>query len=204
MRGETSPATQQTGEALTIGQLARLTGVSAKAIRYYESVGLLPRPPRGANRYRRYSQTDVNRLLLLHRLRTLGTPLTATRTVLKQLADDVDVRCADVRKGLLALLDERLRMLDEEIASLRALRGEVAGYQRAVARCQPHPSVRYHECVAHAAPKEQATGFPYTCHTPLTLPDDHPEIHVSDVSEEEQSNEHTGCCQDCCQEPCCA
>ncbi|HEY7093844.1 MAG TPA: MerR family DNA-binding transcriptional regulator [Ktedonobacterales bacterium] len=33
-------------EGLTIGQLARLTGVSAKAIRYYEEVGALPAPPR--------------------------------------------------------------------------------------------------------------------------------------------------------------
>src|SRR5579872_4719389 len=58
-------------ETLTIGQVARLTGVSAKTIRYYESVGLLPRPLRSANSYRRYGGADVNRILLLHCLRGL-------------------------------------------------------------------------------------------------------------------------------------
>ncbi len=46
-------------DGLTIGRLAALTDVSAKAIRYYEEIGLLPRPPRGANRYRRYGPADL-------------------------------------------------------------------------------------------------------------------------------------------------
>ena len=59
-------------DGLTIGRLAALTGVSAKAIRYYEEIGLLPRPPRGANRYRRYGPADVNRVRLLRRSATAG------------------------------------------------------------------------------------------------------------------------------------
>jgi hypothetical protein len=50
---------EQTTDDLTIGRLAVLTGVSAKAIRYYEEIALLPRPPRGANRYRRYGPADL-------------------------------------------------------------------------------------------------------------------------------------------------
>jgi len=49
-------------DGLTIGRLATLTGVSAKAIRYYEEIGLLPRPPRGANRSRRYGPADLTLL----------------------------------------------------------------------------------------------------------------------------------------------
>lgn len=56
-------------QPLTIGELARRTGMSAKAIRHYESIGLLPCPLRQANGYRRYGMADVNRLLLLRHIR---------------------------------------------------------------------------------------------------------------------------------------
>ena len=51
-----------------------MTGINAKAIRYYESIGLLPRPQRGDNSYRRYGIVDVNRLLLFRRIRQRGVP----------------------------------------------------------------------------------------------------------------------------------
>lgn len=44
---------------LTVGQLARATGVSAKTIRYYEQVGVLPAPRRSEAGYRQYSRYDV-------------------------------------------------------------------------------------------------------------------------------------------------
>ncbi len=71
-------------EELTISQVAHLTGINAKAIRYYESIGLLPSPSRGANSYRRYSMADVNRLILLRRIRYLGVPLTEAKTLLNE------------------------------------------------------------------------------------------------------------------------
>jgi MerR family transcriptional regulator, copper efflux regulator len=74
-------------EPLTIGQLARLTGIHAKAIRYYESIGVLPRPARQSNGYRRYGHADVNRLILLRRLLLLGVSL-ATLTPLLVAASD--------------------------------------------------------------------------------------------------------------------
>jgi hypothetical protein len=51
--GPTRERHERTADGLTIGRLTALTGVSATAICYYEEVGLLPRPPGGANRYRR-------------------------------------------------------------------------------------------------------------------------------------------------------
>ena len=133
--------------ALTIGQIARLTGVNAKTIRYCESVGLLPRPPRGANSYRRYGSADVSRILLLHRLRGLGASGAAVQPLLGQLNE---ARCADVRHDLLTLLDERLRTLDDEIAALHRQRAAVDDYRRAVGACQPDPDVLYAVCAARA------------------------------------------------------
>ncbi len=150
------------------------------------------------NSYRRYGQADVNRLLLLHRLRTLGTPITAARTVLDRLADETGAQCADVREELLTLLDERLRTLDEEIATLRALRGEVAGYRRAIVSCQPHPGVRYHDCMAQATPAVQTTGFPCGGESLSPSTQDDPYFNVPDIPYKEQSDEHVCCHQGSC------
>jgi DNA-binding transcriptional MerR regulator len=121
-------------DQLTIGQLARQVGMSAKTIRYYEEIGLLPRPPRGTNGYRHYGAADVNRVLLLRRIRFLGVPLSVAKPL---LAGASDARCADVQHELLALAQERLRALDEEMAELRKLRAMVEGYQSALDACPP-------------------------------------------------------------------
>jgi hypothetical protein len=57
--GPTRDRHEQMPDGLTIGRLATLTGVSAKAIRYYGEIGLLPWPPRSENRYRRYGAADL-------------------------------------------------------------------------------------------------------------------------------------------------
>lgn len=129
--------------ALNIGQVSRLTGVSAKAIRYYESIGLLPRPARSANQYRRYGLAEVNRIILLRRIRLLGVPLSAARSL---LAGASDARCAEVRDHLLALVDERLGAIDQEIAELQLLRGGVERYQRALANCHPAAHEPFSAC----------------------------------------------------------
>jgi DNA-binding transcriptional MerR regulator len=128
---------------LTIGQLSQLTGINTKAIRYYEGAGLLPCPPRGANHYRRYSMADVNRLLLLRRIRLLGVPLSAARTLLIGASD---ARCIDIQQELLALVDERLKVLDQEIANLQQFRVALANYQRALAACQPGENEPFSTC----------------------------------------------------------
>lgn len=130
-------------ESYRIGQIARLTGVSAKAIRYYESIGLLPRPARGDNAYRRYGRADVNRLILLRRIRLLGVPLAAARALMLGTSD---ARCVEVREDLLHLVDERVRTLDREIAELQELRNAVAGYQRTLADCQSDAEETFSAC----------------------------------------------------------
>jgi DNA-binding transcriptional MerR regulator len=130
-------------ERFTISQVAHLTGVNAKAIRYYESIGLLPPPPRGANHYRRYSMADVNRLNLLRRIRLLGVPLSAAKPL---LVGATEARCIDVQQELLTLVYERLMALDQEIAELQLLRREVTNYQRALADCQPDEHEPFSTC----------------------------------------------------------
>lgn len=142
-RSREAHGNDQERDDLTIGQLAHLTGVSAKAIRYYESIGLLPRPPRGMNRYRRYSTADVNRLNLLRRIRLLGVPLATAKPL---LMGATEARCIEVQQELLTLVNERVKALDQEIAELQLLRTEVEGYQQALADCHPDELEPFSAC----------------------------------------------------------
>jgi DNA-binding transcriptional MerR regulator len=60
---------------MKIGELARRSGLSAYTLRYYERIGLLPRPPRDASRQRDYDQSILAWIAFLHRLKTMAMPL---------------------------------------------------------------------------------------------------------------------------------
>ncbi len=129
---------------LTISQVAHMTRVKAKAIRYYESIGLLPSPPRGSNQYRRYSMGDVNRLILLRRIRYLGVPLSTAKSLLMGASD---ARCIDIQHELLQLVKVRLDELDREITELHLLRDEMEQYQHKLEHCHPDESEPFRTCV---------------------------------------------------------
>jgi len=59
-------------EAMNIGQAAKASGVSAKMIRHYEEVGLVPAPQRTESGYRQYNDSEVHTLRFIRQARDLG------------------------------------------------------------------------------------------------------------------------------------
>ncbi|MCE3551908.1 MerR family transcriptional regulator [Pseudonocardia sp. RS11V-5] len=91
---------------MTIGQLARRSGVPVRTIRFWSDEGLLPETDRTAAGYRRYDAAAVARLDLVRTLRELGMGLDDVREVLLRRRRVGEVAAAHVRA-----IDERIRAL---------------------------------------------------------------------------------------------
>ena len=102
---------------LNIGAAARASGVSAKMIRHYEDLGLVPRPARTAAGYRIYGHPDVHRLRFVKRARDLGFSMAEISRLLA-LWGDRRRKSSAVKK--LAL--EHVADLERRIAELEAMR----------------------------------------------------------------------------------
>jgi len=105
------------GEALFIGQVAKKAGVTSKTIRYYETVGLLSPPPRGANRYRIYRQEVVQLLLFIKKAQRAGFTLAEIKEIV-DLHRCGQEPCAHVQ----TLLHRKIADLDQQLKDLVALR----------------------------------------------------------------------------------
>jgi DNA-binding transcriptional MerR regulator len=116
---------------LTIGELARRAGLSAKTVRFYEDQGLIPRQ-RSASNYRLYSEADVARLQLVRRSRLLGLGLPATKALLQRaLSED----CAAFGEELLGSIDTQLQAVERQLTELQALRDELKALDAHIQHC---------------------------------------------------------------------
>jgi len=106
------------GRVVTIGRVARATGVAAKTIRYYEQIGVLPPPGRTAAGYRQYDSRAVERLRFIRRARSLGLPLRDLKTLIVTLDG---AERPTLRPRLLALVREQLAIVRQQSAELRLL-----------------------------------------------------------------------------------
>jgi len=126
---------------VTIGQLARATGVTAKTIRYYEAIGVLPPPRRTAAGYRQYDRTAIDRLSFVRRARALGLPLDELKTLVAAL--DGGER-PGLRPRLLAVVRAQLAAVRDRSAELRRLRQHLEQTLRRLLK--PPPTARAGTC----------------------------------------------------------
>lgn len=113
---------------MNISFVAERSGVSAKTIRYYESIGLIPSADRRANGYRAYDVTDVNTLQFIRRARSLGFSVDEIRSLLDLWQDGKPV---GIKVKALAM--QHLRELDQKIDDLQSMRQTLADL---VERCR--------------------------------------------------------------------
>jgi len=123
--------------SMTIGAAARAAQTRTETIRYYEKIGLLPRPARAyGNNYRYYSANDVARLGFVRRARELGFPIEQVRELLA-LSDQRERACSDVDE----LTRQHIAAITRQIADLGALKRELkallrSGHGGTVAQCK--------------------------------------------------------------------
>ena len=106
---------------MKIGQLGDRCGVSAKTIRYYESIGLLDEPGRTASGYRDYDDGAVERLRFIRDAQSTGLTLAEIASVL-ELKGAGERSCGHT----MALIDAHVASIDTQIAQLAAARRELA------------------------------------------------------------------------------
>lgn len=102
---------------MNIGEAAKLSGLPAKTLRYYEQIGLVVPSRRSANGYRDYSEEDVQVLRFVRRARAAGFGIHEVRELLA-LWRDPHRTAAEVKR----IASKRLRELERRIRELEAMK----------------------------------------------------------------------------------
>lgn len=107
-------------QTLTIGKLAKHSGVGIDTVRFYEREGLLPKAARTHSGYRLYTFNDVDRLRFIRRAKALGFSL-------EEIAELLSLNAAKgSRASVKKLAQQRLAGLDRKLAELTAIRDALA------------------------------------------------------------------------------
>jgi len=114
-------------EQFSIGEMAKTGNCKVQTVRYYEQIGLLPRPARSAGNQRIYTRAQHDRLRFIRHARELGFPLQRIRDILA-LGDEPGRSCAEIDR----IAREHLRDVESRIDRLRSLHAEL---ERMISEC---------------------------------------------------------------------
>jgi len=134
-----SPAKSVSGPArlMTIGEVARRSGFTIKALRFYERRGLLPPSGRSAGKYRLYCEADLHRLEFIRGANALGLALDAIRELVVAAREQPR---GTARARLLRVLGQRITQIGRQISMLTRLQKELERRRRSVAHQQLRPA----------------------------------------------------------------
>lgn len=122
---------------MKVGELAKKAGINLETMRYYERIGLMPKPNRKESGYRYYDETDLARVRFIVRSKELGFTLKETKELLSMRIDS-DTKCEDVKDlAQRKITDIQMRIKDlESIASnLQSLVNQCTDGQMSLEEC---------------------------------------------------------------------
>lgn len=122
---------------MKVGELAREAGINLETMRYYEKIGLMPRPKRQESRYRYYDESDLARVRFIVRSKELGFTLKETKELLSMRIDS-ETKCEAMKElALRKVADIWTRIKDlESIAShLQSLANQCTDGEMSIEEC---------------------------------------------------------------------
>lgn len=137
---------------MNIQEAAEVSGLTSHTIRFYETKGVLPRPPRQPNGYRHYTEEHVTTLRLAKGLRELGLPLSDVTPILLVAHDGT---CREIRESMTETFTQALNDLNDRIEELEQARDHVTSLLRGLRKMRPKdvavPGVEACKCVRMVA-----------------------------------------------------
>jgi Cu(I)-responsive transcriptional regulator len=135
---------------LSIGNLAKATGTKVVTIRYYEKVGLLPKPARTEGNYRAYCDGHTVRLRFIRRCRDLGFTLDQIRDLLR-FSSQEDQACSEVDR----ITAQHLTEIEQKVSDLTRLADEL---RRLSACCHGNGIIAHCRIIEALSPDAAAEG----------------------------------------------
>lgn len=128
---------------MSIGELAKETGVKIVTIRYYEQIGVLPAPARTSGNYRAYNEGHAQGLRFIRRCRDLGFSLDQIRELFR-LSTENTPSCADVCR----IAERHLRAIEDKLADLNRLASELSRISASCNGSRPMAECRIMEALS--------------------------------------------------------
>jgi DNA-binding transcriptional MerR regulator len=119
--------------ALKIGEVARLAGVPAKTLRYYEDMGLISPAGRTASGYRLYGWRELEQIEFVRRAKLMGLTLEQIRGLVRVAEEGIP---SGVLRHLDELLERKLEETERRLEELRAFRESLLEYRERVAMAE--------------------------------------------------------------------
>ncbi len=104
-------------EHFTVGKLSSEANINVETVRYYESIGLMPKPKRTESGYRVYSEKDLQRLKFIKNSQQLGFTLKEIKELLF-LKIDEETNCKDLQR----MAEDKIKEVDIKLMELRKIK----------------------------------------------------------------------------------
>lgn len=124
---------------MKIGEIARLAGVPAKTLRYYEDIGLISPAARTSSRYRLYGWRELEQIVFIRRAKLMGLTLEQIRELVEVAEEGLP---SGVLRHLDRLLEQKLEETEQRLEDLRTFRVSLLEYRERAATAEEKGTCR--------------------------------------------------------------